>query len=280
MNDSKSRSRTKAVSTGITGFDGILDGGYASNRVHLIEGQPGTGKTTLALQFLLDGVGKGEHCLYITLSESKDELEQVAETHGWNLDGIEIFELVPAELSLDPKQQQTVVYASDLELGETTKMTFDEVSRLAPARVVFDSLSEIRLLAQNPLRYRRQVIALKHFLAQQRCTALFLDDLTDKGDDLNLHSLVHGVIRLEHYALQYGAERRRMRIFKMRGRNFRGGFHDFGIRKRGIALFPRLIAAEHADGMEAAEPLLSRIAELDQLLGGGLDLLNAVVSSF
>lgn len=271
MNESKSRNRTKAVSTGITGFDGILDGGYASNRVHLIEGQPGTGKTTLALQFLLDGARKGERCLYITLSESKDELEQVAETHGWTLDGVEIFELVPAELSLDPKQQQTVVYASDLELGETTKMTFDEVKRLAPARVVFDSLSEIRLLAQNPLRYRRQVIALKHFLAQQRCTALFLDDLTDAGDDLNLHSLVHGVVRLEHYALQYGAERRRLRIFKMRGRHFRGGFHDFVIRKGGIALFPRLIAAEHADGMKAADPLLSRIAELDELLGGGLD---------
>jgi circadian clock protein KaiC len=271
MNHSKPSGKIKAISTGITGFDGILDGGYASNRVHLIEGQPGTGKTTLALQFLLDGVRKSERCLYITLSESKDELEQVAETHGWNLDGVEIFELVPAELSLDPKQQQTVVYASDLELGETTKMTFDEVRRVGPSRVVFDSLSEIRLLAQNPLRYRRQVIALKHFLAQQRCTALFLDDLTDKGDDLNLHSLVHGVIRLEHYALQYGAERRRMRIFKMRGRNFRGGFHDFVIRKGGISLFPRLIAAEHADGMKTAEPLLSGIAALDELLGGGLD---------
>src|SRR5579872_3412216 len=198
MNDSRPSGKIRAISTGIAGFDGILDGGYASNRVHLIEGQPGTGKTTLALQFLLDGADKGERCLYITLSESKDELEQVAETHGWNLDGIEIFELVPAELSLDPKQQQTVVYASDLELGETTKMTFDEVRRVGPSRVVFDSLSEIRLLAQNPLRYRRQVIALKHFLAQLRCTALFLDDLTDKGDDLNLHSLVHGVIRLEH----------------------------------------------------------------------------------
>jgi circadian clock protein KaiC len=271
MNDSRPSGKIKAISTGIAGFDGILDGGYASNRVHLIEGQPGTGKTTLALQFLLDGADKGERCLYITLSESKDELEQVAETHGWNLDGIEIFELVPAELSLDPKQQQTVVYASDLELGETTKMTFDEVRRVGPSRVVFDSLSEIRLLAQNPLRYRRQVIALKHFLAQLRCTALFLDDLTDKGDDLNLHSLVHGVIRLEHYALQYGAERRRMRIFKMRGRNFRGGFHDFVIRRGGISLFPRLIAAEHADGVKTAEPLLSGIAELDELLGGGLD---------
>ena len=271
MNDSKLSSKITAVSTGVAGFDGILDGGYASNRVHLIEGQPGTGKTTLALQFLLDGAAQGERCLYITLSESKEELEQVAETHGWNLGGIEIFELVPAELSLDPKQQQTVVYASDLELGETTKMTFDELIRVAPARVVFDSLSEIRLLAQNPLRYRRQVIALKHFLAQQGCTSLFLDDLTDQGDDLNLHSLAHGVVRLEHYALQYGAERRRLRIFKMRGRNFRGGFHDFVIRKGGIALFPRLIAAEHADGGIVADPLLSNIAEQDQLLGGGLD---------
>jgi circadian clock protein KaiC len=271
MNSSKSVPKPNAVSTGISGFDGILDGGYAANRVHLIEGQPGTGKTTLALQFLLDGAANGERGLYITLSESKDELEQVAGTHGWDLSGVDIFELVPAELSLDPKQQQSVLYASDLELGETTKMTFDEVRRIAPARVVFDSLSEIRLLAQNPLRYRRQVIALKHFFAQQRCTVLFLDDLTEETDDLNLHSLVHGVVRLEHYALQYGAERRRLRIFKMRGRNFRGGFHDFVIRKGGIALFPRLIAAEHADGIEVAEPILSGIAELDQLLGGGLD---------
>lgn len=271
MSIPESSTKTQAISTGVGGFDRILDGGYASHRVHLIEGQPGTGKTTLALQFLLDGVSKGERCLYITLSESKDELRQVAETHGWNLDRIEIFELVPAELSLDPKQQQTVVYASDLELGETTKMTFDEIKRVAPARVVFDSLSEIRLLAQNPLRYRRQVIALKHFLAQEGCTGLFLDDLTDQADDLNLHSLVHGVIRLEHNALQYGAERRRLRIFKMRGRSFRGGFHDFVIRKGGIVLFPRLIASEHVDGSPPADPILSGIKELDQLLGSGLD---------
>jgi circadian clock protein KaiC len=271
MSIPESSTKTQAISTGVGGFDRILDGGYASHRVHLIEGQPGTGKTTLALQFLLDGVSKGERCLYITLSESKDELRQVAETHGWNLDRIEIFELVPAELSLDPKQQQTVVYASDLELGETTKMTFDEIKRVAPARVVFDSLSEIRLLAQNPLRYRRQVIALKHFLAQEGCTGLFLDDLTDQADDLNLHSLVHGVIRLEHNALQYGAERRRLRIFKMRGRSFRGGFHDFVIRKGGIVLFPRLIASEHVDGSPPAAPILSGIKELDQLLGSGLD---------
>jgi circadian clock protein KaiC len=271
MNGSDRSTKSTKISTGIDGFDGILDGGYASNRVHLIEGQPGTGKTTLALQFLMQGAAAGERCLYITLSESKDELEQVAETHGWDLGGVDIFELVPAELSLDPLQRQTVVYASDLELGETTKMTFDEVKRVAPSRVVFDSLSEIRLLAQNPLRYRRQVIALKHFFAQQGCTTLFLDDLTEQGDDQNLHSLVHGVVRLEHYALQYGAERRRLRIFKMRGRSFRGGYHDFLIRKGGIALFPRLVAAEHADRPQSDEPILSGISELDQLLGGGLD---------
>jgi circadian clock protein KaiC len=271
MTDTYSGKKTSPISTGVAGLDGILDGGYASNRVHLVEGQPGTGKTTLALQFLMDGRANGERGLYITLSESKDELEQVAETHGWSLDGIDIFELIPAELSLDPRQQQSVMYASDLELGETTKITFDEVRRVSPKRVVFDSLSEIRLLAQSPLRYRRQVIALKHFFAQQGCTVLFLDDLTAESDDLNLHSLVHGVIRLEHYALQYGAERRRLRVFKMRGRNFRGGFHDFIIRKGGIALFPRLIAAEHADIGAVKDPILSGVAELDELLGGGLD---------
>lgn len=271
MKEQPKPSKSTAIPTGVAGLDGILDGGYASNRVHLIEGQPGTGKTTLGLQFLLDAQARGERGLYITLSETKDELEQVAETHGWDLSRIHIFELVPAELSLDPEQQQSVMYASDLELGETTKMAFEEVQRIAPGAVVFDSLSEIRLLAQNPLRYRRQAIALKHFFARQSCTVLFLDDLTDETDDLNLHSLVHGVIRLEHYALQYGAERRRLRVFKMRGRNFRGGFHDFAIRKGGIALFPRLIAAEHVDASAVREPIQSGITELDQLLGGGLD---------
>ncbi|MBN8955975.1 MAG: AAA family ATPase [Rhizobiales bacterium] len=271
MQNSIARQKSTAIPTGIAELDVILDGGYASYRTHLIEGQPGTGKTTLALQFLLHGRAQGERGLYITLSETKDELEQVSETHGWDLSGIPIFELIPAELSLDPNQQQSVMYSSDLELGETTRMAFDEVQRIAPTRVVFDSLSEIRLLAQNPLRYRRQVIALKHFFAQRGCTVLFLDDLTEETDSLNLHSLVHGVVRLEHYALQYGAERRRLRVFKMRGRNFRGGFHDFIIRKGGIALFPRLVAAEHAETEAAREPILSGIRALDQLLGGGLD---------
>jgi circadian clock protein KaiC len=265
------RPKSVPIATGVRGLDSILDGGFASDRIHLIEGQPGTGKTTLGLQFLLNGQRRGERGLYITLSETKEELEQVAETHGWDLGAINIFELVPAELSLDPKQQQTVAYSSDLELGETIQMTFDEVQRIAPTRIVFDSLSEIRLLAQSPLRYRRQVLALKHFFAKSGCTVLFLDDLTDEGHDLNLHSLVHGVIRLEHYALQYGPERRRLRVFKMRGRRFRGGFHDFLIQKGGIALFPRLIASDYAQTEASRDPILSGLGELDQLLGGGLD---------
>ncbi len=271
-NEPVARDEIRSVSTGIAGLDGILRGGYAQDRIHLIEGEPGSGKTTLALQFLLDGRAKGEKGLYITLSETRDELLQVAGTHGWSLDGLEIFELIPPELSLDPKQEQSVIYTSDLELGETVRMVIDEVERVQPARVAFDSLSEIRLLAQSTLRYRRQVIALKHYFARQGCTALFLDDLTGEVNDFSLHSLAHGVIRLEQNAVPYGAERRRLRVFKMRGRGFRGGFHDFVIRRGGLALFPRLVAADYAPQMPIkSEPVHSGVAELDQLLGGGLD---------
>ena len=188
------------VSTGSEALDYILQGGYAANRVHLLEGEPGAGKTTLGLQFLLEGARKGERCLYITLSESRDELLHVARTHRWDLAGIEIFELVPPELSLDTKREQSIVYASDLELGETVQMVMEEVERVAPARIVFDSLSEIRLLAQGALRFRRQVLALKHYFAQHHCTVLFLDDLTQNEEDLSLHSLAHGVIRLDQVA--------------------------------------------------------------------------------
>lgn len=261
----------RPVSSGSPPLDYILSGGYASNRVHLLEGAPGSGKTTLGLQFLLEGKSKGESCLYITLSESRDELLHVASTHGWDLDGIEIFELVPPELSLDPEREQSIVYASDLELGETVKMVMDEVERVAPARVVFDSLSEIRLLAQAPLRFRRQVLALKHYFAQHHCTVLCLDDLTGAETDLSLHSLAHGVIRLEQVTQAYGAERRRLRVFKMRGRAFRGGFHDFTIRKGGLAIYPRLVASSHPDEGRAERLATSGIAPLDQLVGGGLD---------
>src|SRR5215207_2967052 len=211
------------IATGVPGLDDILAGGYASNRVHLVEGRPGSGKTTLGLQFLLDGLPQGERCLYITLSESKRELVSVAERHGWSLAGLDIYELVPPELSLDPKQQQSLLHASDLELGETVQLVLAEVGRLKPARIVFDSLSEIRLLSQGSLRYRRQVLALKHFFLLQNSTVLLLDDLTSEADDLNLHSISHGVLRMEQIAGPYGAERRRVRIIKMRGVQFRGG---------------------------------------------------------
>lgn len=260
------------VSTGSAALDYILDGGYAANRVHLVEGEPGAGKTTLGLQFLLEGAAKGERCLYITLSESRSELLHVAETHGWDVSGIEIFELVPPELSLNPEREQSIVYASDLELGETVQLVMDEVERVAPARIVFDSLSEIRLLAQGPLRFRRQVLALKHFFALRNCTVLFLDDLTQNEDDLSLHSLAHGVVRLEQVAMTYGAERRRLRVFKMRGRSFRGGFHDFVIRKGGLEIFPRLVASSHPDDGHGGQRMAaSGIADLDALVGGGLD---------
>ncbi len=259
------------VSSGLPALDYILAGGFAAKRIHLIEGEPGAGKTTLGMQFLQAGAGKGEKCLYITLSESKEELLHVAETHGWDLSGIDIFELIPPELSLDSDREQSIVYASDLELGETVQMVKDEVERIVPARVVFDSLSEIRLLAQGALRFRRQVLALKHFFAQHGCTVLFLDDLTEQIDDLSLHSLAHGVVRLEHLAMTYGAERRRLRVHKMRGRKFHGGYHDFLIRYGGLEIFPRLVAADHPDAKHGVRQGTSGVGELDDLVGGGLD---------
>lgn len=269
--DSEHPVEGRPVSTGSDALDYILSGGYAPNHIHLIEGAPGSGKTTLGLQFLLEGRDQGETGLYITLSESREELIQVAATHGWDLDGIHIFELVPPELSLDAEREQSIVYASDLELGETVQMVMEEVDRVAPSRIVFDSLSEIRLLAQGSLRYRRQVLALKHFFAQRHCTALFLDDMTDVIDDLSLHSLAHGVIRLEQLAMAYGAERRRLRVYKMRGRDFHGGFHDFVIRTGGLEIFPRLVAASHPDEGHRQRQATSEIETLDALVGGSLD---------
>jgi circadian clock protein KaiC len=259
------------VASGLAPLVYILRGGYARNRVHLIEGEPGAGKTTLGLQFLLDGRQKGERCLYITLSEGRGELIHVAGTHGWNMDGVEIFELLPPELSMDSEREQSILYASDLELGETVRLVMEEVERVAPARVVFDSLSEIRLLAQSALRFRRQVLALKHFFGARHCTVLFIDDLTQVENDLGLHSIAHGVIRLEQLALTYGAERRRLRVFKMRGRAFHGGFHDFLIRKGGLQIFPRLVAGSHPPKAVTKPRAESGIVELDALMGGGLD---------
>ena len=259
-----------AVPSGSEPLDYILGGGYAVGHIHLLEGAPGSGKTTLGLQFLMDGRDRGEATLYVTLSESRNELLHAAATHGWDLDGIEIFELVPPELSLDPEREQSIVYSSDLELGETVRLVMEKIERLGPSRIVFDSLSEIRLLAQSSLRYRRQVLALKHFFARNRCTALFLDDLTDVEADLSLHSLAHGVVRLEQIAIAYGAERRRLRVFKMRGRSFHGGFHDFVIRTGGVEIFPRLVAVDHPDTGHEDRSAPSGNDALDALVGGGL----------
>jgi len=259
------------VSTGLAPLDDIFNGGYERRRVHLIEGQPGSGKTTLALQFLMAARERGERTLYVTLSEGRDELIHSAATHGWSLDGIEIYELIPPEFSLDPNQEQSVVYSSDLELGETVRLVIDCVEKHQPQCVVFDSLSDIKLLAGNPLRYRRQVLALKHYFSRKDCTVLFVDDMSDDMPDSNLHSLVHGVLRLEQLTIAYGAERRRLRIFKMRGRSFRGGYHDYVIRKGGVRIFPRLIAAEHKSDHDEQAPVSSGVADLDGLLHGGLD---------
>ncbi len=258
------------VSTGSEGLDDILGGGLDANRMYLYEGRPGTGKTTIALQFLLRGVRDGERVLYISLSETKRELDLVAQRHGWSLQGVDIFELVPPETTLDPDRELTVFHPAEMELSETTALIFKEVERINPTRVVLDSLSELRLLAQNPLRYRRQVLALKHFFTNRNCTVVLLDDLSSSQDDLQLHSIAHGVVMLEQLALDYGAERRRLRVIKMRGIRFRGGFHDFTIAEGGLRIFPRLVAAEHHKTF-SGELTLSGNAELDQLLGGGLE---------
>ena len=264
------KDRSDQAHTGVVGLDDILVGGLSRNRVYLLEGSPGTGKTTAALSFLRAGAAQGERGLYITLSETENELRESAASHGWSLDGLDIFELVPPESLLDEEQQQSLLYSSDLELGETTRMIFDAVERLKPARLVIDSLSEIRLLAQSSLRYRRQVLALKHYFAKHEVTVLLLDDLTTDTLDKTVHSVAHGVIRLEELAPSYGAERRRLRVVKYRGRRFRGGYHDFNIKTGGIEVYPRLIAAEHKTEFDRS-PLPSGVEGLDRLLGGGVE---------
>src|SRR5579872_837060 len=262
--------------TGIDGLNDVTSGGLARGRVYLLEGSPGAGKTTLALQFLMAGAARREKVLYITLSETEDELRASAQSHGWSLDGIDIYELVPPENLLDEDQQQSLLYSSDLELGETTKRIFEAFERAKPQRVVLDSLSEIRLLAQSSLRYRRQILSLKHFFARSNATVLLLDDLTTDLNDKTVHSVAHGVIRLEETAPEYGAERRRMRIIKYRGRHFRGGFHDFTIVKGGVQVFPRLVSAEHK-AVYSREVLGTQSGELDALLGGGVERGSSVL---
>jgi circadian clock protein KaiC len=258
----------KRASTGIAGLDAVLGGGLPAEHLYLVEGTPGSGKTTLGLQFLRRGVELGEKGLYITLAETLGELVTIAQSHGWTLDGVDIFQLVTEE-GLSPDSEQSILHPSEVELGETTRGIMAAAERVRPARVVFDSLSEMRLLAQNPLRYRRQVLALKTFFATRHCTVMLLDDRSSAHDDLQLHSIAHGVISLDQYVNAYGPERRRIRVIKMRGIPFRGGEHDCALVTGGLQVFPRLVTSQNR-GKYDGELVSAGSPELDALLGGGL----------
>jgi circadian clock protein KaiC len=257
------------VGVGVEGLDDVLRGGLVANRMYLVEGDPGSGKTTLATQFLLEGVRLGQSCVFVTLSESEEELRASARSHGWSLEGVKIVEIIASEESLKPDARYTMYHPSEVELGETTRAVLAEAERTRPARLVFDSLSELRLLAQNPLRYRRQILALKQFFARQRCTVLFIDDKTGDLGDTHLHSIAHGVISMERTLPDYGTTRRRLQIIKVRGRDFRAGYHDYAIHRGGVEVFPRLVAAEHRTAF-VRESIQSGLGPLDTLLGGGL----------
>jgi circadian clock protein KaiC len=258
------------VSSGIARLDEILQGGLTPDRIYLLEGNPGTGKTTLALGFMLQGAKLGEKCLYITLSETAEELRAIARSHGWSLEQIEIFELTPPEAKLASDQNYTLLHPSEVELSETTRLILNRIEELNPQRVAFDSLSEIRLIAQDLLRYRRQVLALKQFFSGRRCTALLLDDLTSQSHELQVHSITHGVIVLVRVTREYGADRRRLQITKMRGSDFRGGYHDFMIQKGGLSVFPRLALLD-TDNTGVGQAVSSGVPEMDRLLGAGVN---------
>lgn len=264
------RGTENRLKSGIEGLDDILSGGFPANHLYLLEGDPGTGKTTLALQFLLEGTRLGERCLYVTLSESKSELQGVAESHGWSLDAIPIFEMSPHDEGIDPEAQYTVFHPSDVELADTIATVLKQVEDLQPTRVVFDSLSELRMLAGNPLRYRRQILGLKRYFSGRNCTVLLLDDRTAEGHDLQLQSIAHGVIIMESADREFGVKRRRLEVRKLRASRYREGFHDYAIETGGVIVYPRLVASEHVPGHKI-EHLSSGMSELDRLLGGGLD---------
>lgn len=254
------------VSTGVAGLDEILGGGLPAQHLYLLNGEPGTGKTTLALQFLLSGVKAGGRGMYVTLSESRSELAGVAASHGWTLDGVEVFELSSGE---GTAEAYTLFHPAEIELQQTMDSLIEAITRADATLVVLDSLSEMRLLARDPLRFRRQILTLKQFFGARGCTVLLLDDLTAPEGDLQLQSLAHGVIALEHVAQDYGSERRRLQVTKLRGLRFRGGYHDFRICTGGLAVYPRLRISP-PERLAPSEPIKSGSEEMDALLGGGL----------
>jgi circadian clock protein KaiC len=270
MDAEQSKGETSLAGTGVEGLDAILMGGLPRSHAYLLQGDPGAGKTTLSLQFLLEGSRRGEKSLYVTLAETRRELEAVARSHGWNLDHIEIHEQLVREEALRQSGDTTIFHPSEVELGQTVGSILDAVERVKPQRLVIDSLSEIRLLSQGAHLYRKQILALKQYFANRGVTVLFIDDRTGEENDLQLRSVPHGVIVLERRTPLYGAPRRRVEVVKLRGVEFSGGYHDFVIRRGGITVFPRLIASQHPGEFDYGVAS-SGIAELDELLGGGLD---------
>jgi circadian clock protein KaiC len=255
---------------GIPGLDEILHGGLIPSRLYLIDGNPGAGKTTLALHFLREGISAGERCLYVTLSETAEELKAGAASHGWSLDGVELVELIADESEFDGDSQLTMFHPSEIDLTETTRKVLAAIERINPRRLVFDSLSELRLLAQSSLRYRRQILAFKQFLVGRDCTVLMLDDRTSEATDMQLQSIAHGVICLDSKAPSYGRSRRELQILKFRGSDFNSGLHDFVVRRGGLTVFPRLSAGQHVDHI-ARSFITSGVTDLDTLLGGGIE---------
>jgi circadian clock protein KaiC len=259
------------LSTGVSGLDDVLGGGLTPNRLYLVEGTPGAGKTTIALQFLMEGARRGEPVLYVTLSETESELQGVARSHGWDLGRIHMREMLPSQETLQPEEQYTMFHPSEVELSETTLRILRDVEEIGPTRIVFDSLSELRLLSGNSLRYRRQILALKQFFSGRQCTVMLLDDMTATKHDLQVQSIAHAVVRLEQQHSDYGASRRRLVVVKYRGQDFRGGYHDYKIVRGGLQVFPRLVAAEHAGFEVLQRKMVSGIDALDRLVGGGIE---------